>query len=58
VLAAENTAQVGRFLDRHHEAAGVPVDADWGHACEQGRQIFPGEDTMDGFYFACVRKRS
>lgn len=58
VLAAENTVQVGRFLERHGEAAGVPIAADWGHVCDQGRQVFPGEDAMDGFYFACVHKRN
>jgi 16S rRNA (cytosine967-C5)-methyltransferase len=57
VLVAENASQVGRFLDQCEDAEEIPIRADWGRRCEHGRQIFPGEDEMDGFYFACVRKR-
>lgn len=58
VLLAENSAQVGGFLARRDDAAEVPLDAGWGRACKYGRQVLPGEDMMDGFYFACMRKTS
>lgn len=58
VLVAENSAQVGRFLAQQGDAAEQSIDAEWGHACEHGRQILPGENMMDGFYFACLRKTS
>jgi 16S rRNA (cytosine967-C5)-methyltransferase len=56
VLAVENSGQISRFLRRHGDASEVPIEADWGHRCEIGRQLLPGEDHMDGFYFACLRK--
>jgi len=56
VLAEENCRQVKRFLQSHAGAAEVPIDAAWGHRCEHGMQILPGENEMDGFYFACLRK--
>jgi 16S rRNA (cytosine967-C5)-methyltransferase len=58
VLKAENSSQVGSFLARHGDAVEVIIDAAWGRGCTHGRQIFPGENQMDGFYFACVRKNS
>ena len=57
VLAAENSDQIGSFLIQRKDAAEVPIDAAWGHGCGHGRQILPGEDEMDGFYFACLQKR-
>lgn len=57
VLPAENTEQVLAFQRAHADAHVAPITADWGHATEAGRQILPGEDDMDGFYYACLVKR-
>jgi 16S rRNA (cytosine967-C5)-methyltransferase len=54
VLADENSEQIARFLETHTEAAEVPIDAVWGRECRHGRQVLPGENDMDGFYFACL----
>ena len=56
VLAAENSEQVERFLGLQADATEIPVNASWGHACKHGRQFLPGENGMDGFYFACLHK--
>jgi 16S rRNA (cytosine967-C5)-methyltransferase len=56
VLAAENSEQIERFLALQADAAEIPVNASWGHACKHGRQLLPGENEMDGFYFACLHK--
>jgi len=56
VLADENSNQIGRFLEVRTDAAELPIAAEWGHACRYGRQIFPGENEMDGFYFACLTR--
>ncbi|HYQ71192.1 MAG TPA: 16S rRNA (cytosine(967)-C(5))-methyltransferase RsmB, partial [Gammaproteobacteria bacterium] len=56
VLAEENSRQVKRFLQTHADAAEMPLGAVWGHRCEYGTQILPGENEMDGFYFACLCK--
>jgi 16S rRNA (cytosine967-C5)-methyltransferase len=56
VMALENHLQVRTFLDRHKDARHLPLEVPWGHACEVGRQILPGEDGMDGFYYALLEK--
>jgi 16S rRNA (cytosine967-C5)-methyltransferase len=59
VLPAENDAVVGAFLTRTVDAAGLPLRAstDWGVATAHGRQVFPGGDASDGFYYAYIGKR-
>ena len=56
VLSAENAGQIARFLEMQADAGDVPISAAWGRCCLHGRQILPGENEMDGFYFACLRK--
>ncbi|MBD3671298.1 MAG: 16S rRNA (cytosine(967)-C(5))-methyltransferase, partial [Gammaproteobacteria bacterium] len=56
VLAAENVEQISAFLSHHKDARSLPLDVPWGHTCEAGRQILPGEDGMDGFYYALLQK--
>ena len=58
VLAAENSDQVGHFLARHSDAGEIDIATAWGNDCMHGRQVFPGEHQMDGFYFACICKNS
>jgi len=55
VLRAENAAQVEAFLQRQPDAAAEPLEVSWGRESGPGRQILPGEDGMDGFYYACLR---
>ncbi|HKJ09530.1 MAG TPA: 16S rRNA (cytosine(967)-C(5))-methyltransferase RsmB [Gammaproteobacteria bacterium] len=57
VVADENADQVERFLATHPDAREWPIDAPWGRACQCGRQILPGQDGMDGFYYARLVKR-
>jgi 16S rRNA (cytosine967-C5)-methyltransferase len=56
VLLEENDRQIGHFLSAHADAKAMTIEADWGRCCAHGRQILPGEQDMDGFYFACIRK--
>lgn len=56
ILRQENDQQISNFLHYHNDAEPVPVDADWGTATSFGRQILPGQDDMDGFYYACLQK--
>lgn len=65
VLSAENAAVIGAFLEGHADAADVTGE----HvalfpATEQdeagegpGHRLRPGEAGMDGFYYACLKKR-
>ena len=56
ILKAENEAQVDAFLARTADAVAEPLDASFGHASGAGRQRLPGEDGMDGFFYARLRK--
>jgi len=56
LIKDENERQIERFLERHPEAISVPIEANWGHDRQVGRQILPGEDGMDGFFHAIVEK--
>lgn len=58
VLHAENSAQVVSFLADTPDAEHLPVDAGWGKELEFGRQILPGDQDMDGFYYARLRKNA
>ncbi len=58
VLPQENARQVEAFLARTRDAESLPLTGDWGLAQNNGRQILPGMDEMDGFYYACLRKKS
>jgi len=53
----ENSNQIKRFISENADAEDVPIPAAWGLAQTHGRQILPGESNMDGFYYACLRKR-
>lgn len=56
VLRDENSRQIERFVANQPDAELSPLDADWGRAVDPGRQILPGEQDMDGFYYARLRK--
>lgn len=56
IFPAENSEQMQAFLAAHPDAHEEIIDANWGIPCIVGRQILPGMDNMDGFYYARVRK--
>jgi len=56
LLPEENHQQVAAFIDVQTDARERVIDSSWGHACRIGRQTFPGENSMDGFYYACLEK--
>ncbi|MET0066878.1 MAG: 16S rRNA (cytosine(967)-C(5))-methyltransferase RsmB [Candidatus Thiodiazotropha sp.] len=56
ILAEENEQQLRAFLAEHPDAREIPLAVDWGEPREIGRQIVPGSDGMDGFYYACLLK--
>lgn len=63
ILREENDHQVRAFIGRqgkssaHNDAAAeIIIAADWGHEMPIGRQILPGDQHMDGFYYALLRK--
>ena len=58
VFKDENEAQIKAFFESNVEnnVLEVAIDADWGQACEYGRQLLPGEKDADGFYFCRLKK--
>lgn len=56
ILSEENDRQAADFLDGHNDAKLIPIDGDWGHQTEYGKQTLPGDANMDGFYYACFQK--
>ena len=56
-LTRENDHVLGEFLAKHPDATGGPLPYACGRPTEHGLQVLPGEDTMDGFYYALLGKR-
>lgn len=54
ILKDENERQIDAFLARTPDARAEPLDARFGHVSGAGRQRLPGEDGMDGFFYARV----
>ena len=67
ILRAENDQQILNFLSDKQEhsadksaengAEEILIEAEWGHKMPVGRQILPGENNMDGFYYALLKKQ-
>ena len=56
IFPKENVDVMRTFLSSHQDASEEKIHAKWGVACDIGRQILPGMDDMDGFYYARLRK--
>lgn len=56
VLKVENDEQIAALISKHHDAKTLPIKATWGKTMKYGRQILPGENAMDGFYYAQIHK--
>ena len=52
ILPQENEQQIAAFIKRKDDVEVLPIP----HAQGFGRQIFPGEDSMDGFFLCKLRK--
>ncbi|MCL6414256.1 16S rRNA (cytosine(967)-C(5))-methyltransferase RsmB [Aestuariirhabdus sp. Z084] len=57
VMKAENSDQVGHFLNQQEDAVEIPITANWGQADSHGRQLFPQPGGHDGFYYALLKKK-
>ena len=56
ILKQENELQVADFLGRNADARAVLLADSYGHSAGAGRQRLPGEDGMDGFFYARLQK--
>lgn len=57
VLPDENARPIDAFLARHDDAVAVDLGADYGRPAGAGRQRLPGEQDLDGFFYAALQKR-
>ena len=56
ILRCENDAQVAAFLERTPGARLESLDERFGRDTGHGHQRLPGDDGMDGFFYARIRK--
>ena len=57
IFKEENEKQVADFVAHQHDCAELSIeDVQWGRPGACGRQILPGIDDMDGFFYACLEK--
>ena len=56
IMPAENTQLIQRFIETTDTARHIAIEADWGIAQPFGRQILPGAQDGDGFFYACIEK--
>ncbi len=57
ILREENDRQIEAFLRRTADARLEPLDAIFGRDTGFGHQRLPGEDGMDGFFYARLQKQ-
>jgi 16S rRNA (cytosine967-C5)-methyltransferase len=57
ILRAENDEIIDTLLEQHDDALVVPIPFEAGRPTRHGRQILPGDDDMDGFYYCLLAKR-
>lgn len=56
ILAEENQNQIEKFLSETTDAIEEIIKANWGRAVKHGRQILPGNNNMDGFYYCLLTR--
>lgn len=56
ILPEENEQQIANFVQRQSNCQPSSEIKPWGHATGFGWQIFPGEASMDGFFYSVLRK--
>jgi len=56
ILKDENENQIAAFAATHADVQVLEIDSQWGRRAGLGRQILPGDDGMDGFYYARLKK--
>jgi 16S rRNA (cytosine967-C5)-methyltransferase len=56
ILPQENSYVIERFLQQEPTAQIESLNTEWGISQPFGCQILPGENGMDGFYYAVLRK--
>ncbi len=56
VMIAENEQQIANFIKNNPDCKIISKSWPWGHTTKYGQQILPGEQGMDGFFYAVLSK--
>jgi len=56
IFSQENSRIIERFLKSEPSAVLQPIKADWGIDTGFGQQLFPQQESHDGFFYACLSK--
>ncbi|MGD9152869.1 MAG: 16S rRNA (cytosine(967)-C(5))-methyltransferase RsmB [Gammaproteobacteria bacterium] len=56
ILPEENDQVISKFLAKTPDVQINKIDTPWGTPTKHGRQILPGQNNMDGFFYAVIRK--
>lgn len=56
VMPEENEQQLARFVASEPDCSVLAIEQPWGHPTGHGLQILPGEEGMDGFFYAILVK--
>lgn len=56
ILPAENSEVIEKFLKQEPTAVLLPLTIAWGQGLAIGHQLLPGQNNMDGFYYARIGK--
>jgi 16S rRNA (cytosine967-C5)-methyltransferase len=56
VLPEENEQQIAQFVAEHDGCQVLPIMCEWGQDTGHGRQILPGDQGMDGFFYSVLVK--
>ncbi|HEY3488086.1 MAG TPA: 16S rRNA (cytosine(967)-C(5))-methyltransferase RsmB [Gammaproteobacteria bacterium] len=56
LLREENERQIAWFLNQQQNAAYIDMGLSFGIRCSYGTQILTGDNDMDGFFYAALRK--
>ncbi len=58
IIREENAERIDAFLARTPDAQPMSLDDRYGHRSGAGRQRLPGEQQMDGFFYALLNKQA
>ncbi|MGD9107761.1 MAG: 16S rRNA (cytosine(967)-C(5))-methyltransferase RsmB [Gammaproteobacteria bacterium] len=56
ILPEENDQVISNFLAKTPNAQINKIDTSWGAPTKYGKQILPGQDNMDGFFYTVICK--
>ena len=56
IMPQENELQIAKFISETPDARSIHIQQPWGYPTPNGRQILPGMDDMDGFFYSVILK--